>query len=62
MRLFEREGYLDKIRGMKHLLIDEIQNVEGFEEVVNGFRAEGGSSIFITGSNSCLLSASSPPS
>lgn len=56
MRLFEREGYLDKIRGMKHLLIDEIQNVEGFEEVVNGFRAEGGFSIFITGSNSYLLS------
>ena len=29
---------------------------EGFEEVVNEFRAEGGFSIFITGSNSYLLS------
>lgn len=45
-----------KIRGMKYLFIDEIQNVEGFEEVVNELRAEGGFSIFITGSNSYLLS------
>lgn len=45
-----------KTRGMKYLFIDEIQNVEGFEEVVNEFRAEGGFSIFITGSNSYLLS------
>ena len=36
--------------------IDEIQNVKDFEEVINGFRTEGGYSIFITGSNSCLLS------
>lgn len=36
--------------------IDEIQNVEGFEEVINGFRSEGDYSIFITGSNSYLLS------
>ena len=45
-----------KIDGMKHLFIDEVQNVEGFEEVVNEFRAEDGFSIFITGSNSYLLS------
>ena len=36
-----------KIDGMKYLFIDEIQNVEGFEEVINEFRAEGGFSIFI---------------
>ena len=42
--------------GMKYLFIDEIQNVKGFEEVINGFRTEGGYSIFITGSNSYLLS------
>ena len=42
--------------GMKYLFVDEIQNVRGFEEVVNGFRTEGGWSIFITGSNSYLLS------
>ncbi|MCM1124535.1 MAG: ATP-binding protein [bacterium] len=44
------------IEGMKYLFIDEVQNVKGFEEVVNGFRSEGGWSIFITGSNSYLLS------
>lgn len=43
-------------KGMKYLFIDEIQNVEGFEEVINGFRSEGNYSIFITGSNSYLLS------
>lgn len=45
-----------KNNGLKYLFIDEIQNVEGFEEVLNGFRTEGGFSIFITGSNSYLLS------
>ena len=42
--------------GKKYLFLDEIQNVSGFEEVLNGFRTEGGWSIFITGSNSYLLS------
>lgn len=42
--------------GLKYLFIDEIQNVDGFEEVINGFRTEGNYSIFITGSNSYLLS------
>lgn len=40
----------------KYLFIDEVQNVEGFEEIVNGFREDGNFSIFITGSNSYLLS------
>ncbi len=40
----------------KYIFIDEIQNVHGFEEVVNAFREEGNCSIFITGSNSYLLS------
>ncbi len=42
--------------GTTYLFIDEIQNVSGFEEVINAFRAEGRHSIFITGSNSYLLS------
>ena len=42
--------------GLNYLFIDEIQNVKDFEEVVNGFREEGNCSIFITGSNSYLLS------
>lgn len=53
------EELIDKqsfAHGIKYLFIDEIQNVSGFEEVINGFRGEGEYSIFITGSNSYLLS------
>ena len=49
------EPLLD-ISGTKYLFIDEVQNVDGFEDVLNGLRTEGGFSIFITGSNSYLLS------
>ena len=42
--------------GPKYLFIDEVQNVKDFEEVINGFREEDEYSIFITGSNSYLLS------
>ncbi|MCR5762633.1 MAG: AAA family ATPase [Treponema sp.] len=45
-----------KAKGLKYLFIDEVQNVTGFEEVLNGFRDDGDFSIFITGSNSYLLS------
>ena len=51
----EIEKY-DCIQGTKYLFIDEIQNVDGFEEVINAYRGEGDYSIFITGSNSYLLS------
>ena len=39
----------------KFIFIDEVQNVNGFEEIINALREEG-HSIFITGSNSYLLS------
>ncbi len=39
-----------------YLLFDEIQNVDEFELVINSFRATHNVSIFITGSNSKLLS------
>lgn len=42
--------------GVKYLFIDEIQNVKDFELVINGYREEGDISIFITVSNSYLLS------
>ena len=45
-----------RAKGVKYLFIDEIQNVKNFEEVINGFREEEEYSIFITGSNSYLLS------
>ena len=51
--LIEEKSVAD---GVKYLFIDEIQNVAGFEEVINGFREEEEYSIFITGSNSYLLS------
>ena len=44
------------IKGIKYLFIDEVQNVKGFEETVNAYREEGEYSIFLTGSNSYLLS------
>ena len=40
----------------KYLFIDEIQNVKNFEPVIESYRIEGNTSIFITGSNSYLLS------
>ena len=39
-----------------YLFFDEIQNVDDFEKVINSFRATLNVSIFITGSNSKLLS------
>jgi hypothetical protein len=46
----------ENLTGLKYLFIDEIQNIKGFEEVINAYREEGDYSIFITGSNSYLLS------
>lgn len=48
----------DKIKDDKlyYLFFDEIQNVDNFEKVINSLRASQNVSIFITGSNSRLLS------
>ena len=40
----------------KYIFLDEIQNVNEFEEVIESYRNEKNYSIFITGSNSYLLS------
>ena len=50
------ENKASGIKGLKYLFIDEIQNVDKFEDVINSFRNDGDYSIFITGSNSYLLS------
>ncbi len=42
-------------RGERYLFIDEIQNVRGFEPLINAYRNDG-VSVFITGSNSYFLS------
>jgi predicted AAA+ superfamily ATPase len=47
--MLHRDGY-------KYLFVDEVQNVKNFEEVINAYREEGNFSIFVTGSNSYLLS------
>jgi len=62
MRITEPEQ-LDKLieesyhsERTQYLFIDEVQNVKNFESVVNSWREEGNLSIFLTGSNSYLLS------
>ena len=40
-----------------YLMLDEIQEVEGFERLVNGLNAKPNVDIYITGSNSHLLSS-----
>jgi len=45
-----------KAKGVKYLFIDEIQNVTDFEILINAYREENEYSIFISGSNSYLLS------
>ena len=45
-----------KDKDFKYLFIDEIENVKNFEPVINAYREEGYISVFITGSNSYLLS------
>ncbi|MBQ6471768.1 MAG: ATP-binding protein [Victivallales bacterium] len=47
---------LDIDSDKKYLFIDEIQNVKGFESLINAYKEEGRFSIFITESNSYLLS------
>lgn len=40
-----------------YVLIDEIQEAQGWEQVVNSLLSEGGSDLYVTGSNSQLLSS-----
>lgn len=47
----------NKVKGKKnYVFLDEIQEVEGFEKVVNSLNSKGDTEVFITGSNSKLLS------
>ena len=46
-----------KIHGKKsYVFLDEVQEVNGFEKVVNSLNSKGDTEVFITGSNSKLLS------
>ena len=54
------EEYISKntqnIEGKIYLLFDEIQEVENWEKLINSYHAKGNYDIYITGSNSHLLS------
>lgn len=41
----------------RYLIVDEVQEIEGWEKAVNSFLAEGLADVLITGSNAHLLSA-----
>jgi predicted AAA+ superfamily ATPase len=43
-------------KSTKYILLDEIQNVDNFETVINAYNSEGIYDIYLTGSNSKLLS------
>ena len=43
--------------GQMYILLDEIQNVDGWERAVNSFRVSMDADIYVTGSNSKLLSS-----
>jgi predicted AAA+ superfamily ATPase len=48
---------LKQVKGKKtYVFLDEVQEVDGFEKVVNSLNAKGDTEVFITGSNSKLLS------
>ena len=42
---------------MYYVLLDEIQEVDGFERVLNGFLKMPNVDVYVTGSNSTLLSS-----
>lgn len=55
-KLYEHIASLIHDDDRYYIFIDEVQFVDGFEDVVNGLRVDFNSDIYITGSNSKLLS------
>lgn len=55
-KLFQHIQDQMKEEGRYYIFLDEIQEVNLFEKVINSLNAEGRAEIFITGSNSKLLS------
>lgn len=49
--------WLNEIEGPKALLIDEVQLIEGWEQVVNAIHKRGDVDLYLTGSNARLLSS-----
>ncbi len=48
---------IKKLKGRVYLFIDEIQEIEGWEKAVAGFLADDMADVYITGSNSKMLSS-----
>ena len=56
-KLYDRVVSLIKNKDVKHyILLDEIQLVPNFEDVVNGLRVDEDCDVYVTGSNARLLS------
>lgn len=49
--------YFKNVKGNKYLFIDEVQEIEGWEKAVSGFLTDSVADLFITGSNSRMLSS-----
>ena len=45
------------VRGEKYILLDEVQEIAGWEKAVAGFLADSVADVYITGSNSRMLSS-----
>ena len=43
-------------KGKYYLFLDELQEIDGWEKVVNQFMEQGNTDIYVTGSNSKLMS------
>jgi hypothetical protein len=48
---------LNKTRGKKYLIVDEVQEIEGWEKAISSFFNDNVADIYITGSNSRMLSS-----
>jgi predicted AAA+ superfamily ATPase len=46
-----------EVKGKKYLFIDEVQEIEGWEKALSGFLTDNTADLFITGSNSRMLSS-----
>jgi predicted AAA+ superfamily ATPase len=49
--------YFKDIKGNKYLFIDEVQEIEGWEKALSGFLTDQTADLYVTGSNSRLLSS-----
>lgn len=45
------------ITGKKYLFVDEVQEIEGWEKAISGFLTDNTADLFVTGSNSRMLSS-----